>query len=36
MLMMAMLSRTPIRFQPIVFWKNRATARKELSIIPPA
>jgi hypothetical protein len=33
---MAMLSSTPILFQPIVFWKNRATARKDLSIIPPA
>src|ERR1039457_1817278 len=33
--MMARLSSTPIRFQPIEFWKNRATARSELSIFPP-
>jgi hypothetical protein len=33
--MMAMLNSTPILFHPIVFWKNRATARSDLSIIPP-
>src|SRR4029450_5186167 len=34
-LMMATLSNTPIRFQPIVFWKKRPTERNQLSIIPP-
>jgi hypothetical protein len=33
--MMAMLSNMPMRFHPIVFWKNRATARSKLTIIPP-
>jgi hypothetical protein len=32
---MARLRNTPIRFQPIYFWKNRAPARSILSILPP-